>query len=108
MDFEDSDGDDSDDEMSDTFDSPEDNGGASPAPRHKPTPRVRTTRVEAPLPSQELARQPSSKGTDILEKISKTFDPEIQSRREADRVSAVFQSQQLILLQSQIDRKSVV
>jgi len=100
IDFED--GKNSDDEMSDAYDPPEDDNGASPAPRHQPVPRVRTTRVEAPLPSQESTRQPSSKGTDILEKISKTLDPEIQSRREADHASSMFQSQQLILLQSQI------
>ena len=100
----DSEGDDgdSDDEMSDSCDPPEDDDMASPAPRRKPAPRVRTTRVEAPLPSHESMRQSSSKGTDILEKISKTFDPEIQSRREADRASSMFQSHQLILLQSQI------
>ena len=101
MDLED-DADDSDDEMSDCYDPTEDDDGASPAPRHKPAPRVRTTRVEAPLPSQGSMRQASFKGTDILEKISKTLDPEIQSRREADRASSMFQSQQLILLQSQI------
>ena len=88
--------------MSYSYDAPEDDGRASPALDRKPTPRVRTTRVEALLPSQESTRQSSSKGTDILEKISKTFDPETQSRREADRASSMFQSHQLILLQSQI------
>lgn len=79
----------------------EDTEGDGPAHR-TPVPRVRTTRVEVPLPSQEPIRQASSRGTDILEKISKTFDPEVQSRREADRTSSMFQTQQLILLQSQI------
>lgn len=102
VDFEDGSGDCSDDEMSDSLGIPEDDDGGSPAPRRKPAPRVRTARIEVPLLSQELTRQPSSKGTDILEKISKTFDPEIQSRREADRASSMFQSQQFILLQSQI------
>jgi len=102
IDFEDGDGNNSDDEMSDAYDPPEDDNRASLALHHQPAPRVHTTRVEAPLPSQESMRQPSSKGTDILEKISKTLDPEIQSRREADRASLMFQSQQLILLQSQI------
>ena len=102
IDFEDGDSNDSDDEMSDTCDAPENNDGASPIPRRRPVPRVRTTRVEAPLPSQEPMRQASSKGADILEKISRSFDPEIQSRHEADRSSLMFQSQQLVLLQSQI------
>ena len=88
--------------MSDADDHPEDEDGANPASHYQPAPRVRTTRVEAPLPSQESMRQPSSKGADILEKISKTFDPELQSRREADRAASMFQSQQFILLQSQI------
>jgi len=88
--------------MSDACNTPENDDGASPTPRRQPAPRVRTTRVEAPLPTQESTRQASSKGADILEKISRTFDPEIQSRREADRASSMFQSQQLILLQSQI------
>ena len=92
----------SDEEMSDSFDPPEDDDRASPAPRHRPAPRVRTARIEAPLLSQESARQSSSKGADILEKISRTFDPEVQSRRDADRTSSMFQSQQLLLLQSQV------
>ena len=84
--------------MSDSYDTDRD----SPI-HHKPIPRqVRTTRIEAPLPSQESACQSSSKGTNLLEKISKTFDPEVQSHREADRASSMFQTQQLILLQSQI------
>ena len=91
-------GDVSDDEMSDSYDTDRD----SPT-RRKPIPqRVRTAHVEAPLLSQESTRQSSSKGTDILEKISKTLDPEVQFRREADRASSMFQTQQLILLQSQI------
>ena len=84
VDFKDDDADNSDDEMSDCYDPTEDDDGASPAPCHKPAPQVRTTRVEAPLPSQGSVRQASSKGTDILEKISKTLNPEIQSRCEAD------------------------
>ena len=91
-----------DDEMSNVFDHPEDDDEGGPAPSSKPAPRVRTTRIKSPLLSQEPTRQPSSKGTNILEKISQTFDPEVQSRREADRVSSMFQSHQLILLQSQI------
>ena len=92
------DSDTSNDKMSDSDDNPEDTDRDSPPP----APRVRTMRVEAPLLSQESARQPSSKGVDILEKISKTFDPEVQSRREADRASSMLQTQQLILFQSQI------
>lgn len=98
----DGDGADSDDEMSDSYDPPQDEDEAGPAPHRKLTPRVRTARIETPLPGQDGSRQSSSKGTDILEKISKTFDPEAQSRREADRASAMFQSHQLILLQTQI------
>lgn len=99
------DGDDSgcsDDEMSDSFDPLEDDDRASPAPCHRPVPRVRTARIEALLLSQESARQSSSKGADVLEKISRTFDPEVQSRREAEHASSMFQSQQLLLLQSQV------
>ena len=94
-------GDTSDDKMSDSDDNPEDTDEDSPI-HHAPTPHVRTTRVEAPLPSQEPARQSSSKGANILEKISKTLDPEVQFCRDADRASSMFQTQQLILLQSQI------
>jgi len=101
MEFKD-DGNNSDDEMSDSYDPTKDDGEVSPAPHHRPIPQVRTTRVEGSLPSQESVRQSSTKGTDLLEKISKTLDPEIQSRREADRASSMFQSHQLILLQSQI------
>ena len=101
-DVDDDDGSCSDDEMSDVFNPPEDDNRAGPVPRHQPIPRVRTTRAEASLPSQESVRQPSSKGADVLEKISRTFDPEVQSRREADRASSMFQSQQLLLLQSQV------
>ena len=103
VDFEDGNGlDNADDEMSDSYDPPEDHIKASPAPHSKPAPRVRTTRAKSPLLSQESIRQPSTKGTDILERISQTFDPETQSHREADRASSMFQSHQLILLQSQI------
>lgn len=102
IEVDDDEGDVSDDEMSDCYEHAEDTDGGSPAP-HVPIPRVRTSRVEAALlSSQESTRQSSSKGTDILEKISKMFDPEVQSRRDADRASSMFQTQQLILLQSQI------
>lgn len=87
-----------DDEMSDL---PEDVDIDGPTD-NKPTPRVRTVRVEPSLPSQGSARQSSSRGTDLLDKISRTLDPDVQSRREADRASSMFQTQQLILLQSQI------
>ncbi|KAF9782300.1 hypothetical protein BJ322DRAFT_1111171 [Thelephora terrestris] len=93
--------DNSDDNMSDSYDPPEDSD-EGPAPNSNPAPRVRTTRVKSPLLSQESTRQSSSKGTNVLEKISQSFDPEVQSRREADRASSMFQSHQLILLQSQI------
>ena len=93
--------DDSDDEMSDSYDFLKDTERDSPA-RDVPIPHVRITCVEAPLLSQESVRQSSSKGTDILEKISKTFDPEVQSCHDTDRASSMFQTQQLIMVQSQI------
>ena len=93
----------SDDELPDAFDHPEDTDRDSLPPAAKPALRVRTARIEpGPSSSQESTRQSSLKGTDILERISKTFDPEAQSRREADRASSLFQTQQLIMLQSQI------
>ena len=98
------DGDDSgclDDEMSDSFDPPEDDNRASPAPRHHPVPQVHTACIKTPLLSQESTHQPS-KGADVLEKISRTFDPELQSQCEAEQASSMFQSQQLLLLQSQV------
>lgn len=67
-----------------------------------PTPRVRTTRVSAPLPSHGPSRQPSAKAFDFLEKITKSLDPENQVRRDAERTSMIFQSQQLLLFQSQV------
>ena len=95
IDIEDDEGDDSDDEMSDAFDPIKDDDEAKLLPCHKPTPWVCTKCVETPLLSQESTCQAFSKGTDILDKISKTFDPEIQA-------SSMFQSHQLIVLQSQI------
>ena len=95
-------GDASDEEMSDFAEPHGDTDRDSPVPRPRPTPRVRAARIEAPLPSQDSTRQSSSRGADILDKISRTFDPDVQSRREADRASSMFQTQQLILLQSQI------
>ncbi|KAF9782440.1 hypothetical protein BJ322DRAFT_1111303 [Thelephora terrestris] len=88
--------------MSDSYDPPEDNIEATPAPHSKPTPRVRTRRLKSSLLSQESIYQPSTKGTDILERISQIFNPETQSRCEADHASSMFQSHQLILLQFQI------
>lgn len=87
--------------MSYSFDNPDDADQDS-STREKPTHRFRTTRAEPPLLSQGSSHQPSYRGTDILEKISKTFDPEVQSRRDADRASSMFQTQQFILFQSQI------
>lgn len=87
--------------MSGPWDHPEDADGDGPA-CDGPIPRFRTTRIEPPLLSQGSTRQSSYRGTDVLEKISKTFDPEVRSRRDADRASSMFQTQQLILLQSQI------
>lgn len=63
---------------------------------------VRTTRVEAPLPSHKATRQPPSKGLDFLDRITKSIDPDHQARRDSDRASTIFQAQQLLLLQSQI------
>ena len=77
--------------MSDVDDSPS-----------NPPLRVRTTCVEAPLPSHSSGRQPSAKAFDFLEKITKSLDPENQARRDAERTSMIFQSQQLFLFQSQV------
>ena len=66
-----------------------------------PSLRVRTTRVETPLPAHGSGRQSSSKAFDFLEKITKSLDPENQARRDAERTSMMFQSQQL-LFQSQV------
>ena len=63
---------------------------------------VRTVRIEAPLPSRNTARQSSSKGLDFLDRITKSIDPEQQAQRDSDRASTIFQAQQLLLLQSQI------
>lgn len=87
--------------MSDLSDAPEDTG-LGPSPRQKPSLQVRTTRIEAPLPSQASSRQSTSKGANILETISKSLDPDTQSRREADRAASMLQTQQLISYQSQI------
>ena len=64
--------------------------------------RVRTVRVEALLPSRNVARQSSSKGLDFLDRITKSINPEQQSQRDSDRSSTIFQAQQLLLFQSQI------
>ena len=88
--------------MSDSTDPCGDTDRDSPVPHLGPTPRVRAAHIEAPLLSQDSAHQSSSRGTDILGKILRTFDPDIQSCREADCASSMFQTQQLILLQSQI------
>lgn len=72
-----------------------------PAPIRRPkiTPCVRTTRKEsAPAPT----RQSSTRGFDFLDKIAQSLNPEHQAQRDAKRTSALFQSQQLILLQAQI------
>lgn len=95
-------GDASDEEMSDSADPHGDTDRDSPIPHPRPTPRVRAARIETPLSSQDSARQTSSRGAEILERISKTFDPDVQSHREADRASSMFQTQQLIFVQSQI------
>lgn len=74
---------------------------ADDSPSNPPL-HVRTTRVEAPLPSHSSGRQPSAKAFDFLEKITKSLDPENQARRDAERTSMIFQSQQLFLFQSQV------
>ena len=102
IEVDDNEGDISDDEMSDCYERAKETDGGSPV-LQVPVHRVRTSRVEAELlSSQESTHQSSSKGTDILEKISKMFDPEVQSRRDADRAASMFQTQQLILFQTQI------
>ena len=73
----------------------------TPAPvrRPKPTRRVRTVRTES---TPAAPRQSSSKGLNFLDKIAQSLDPDHQAQRDAQRTSALFQSQQLILLQGQI------
>lgn len=71
-------------------------------PAHRttqPTPRVRTTRK---TPSIAPARQPPARGSDLLDRIAHSLDPQHQAQRDTERTSALFQSQQLILLQGQI------
>ncbi|KAF9642068.1 hypothetical protein BDM02DRAFT_3193972 [Thelephora ganbajun] len=88
--------DDSDNEMSDGAD---DEAPFVPVHCPKPTPRVRTTRK---TPVAAPTRQPSTKGSDFLDRIAHSLDPEHQAQCDAERTSALFQSQQLILLQAQI------
>ncbi|KAF9790669.1 hypothetical protein BJ322DRAFT_990188, partial [Thelephora terrestris] len=64
--------------------------------------RVRTVRIEAPLPPRNVNCQSSSRGMDFLDKITKSIDPEQQIQRDSDRASTIFQAQQVLLLQSQI------
>jgi hypothetical protein len=71
-------------------------------PTDPPPCRVRTARVDPPLPSHSSTRQPPSKAFDFLEKITKSLDPENQVRRDAERTLMIFQSQQLLLFQSQV------
>lgn len=95
-DFQD-DGNDSDDEMSDGAD---DETLTIPTRcTTQPAPRVRTTRkASATAP----ARRPSARGSDLLDRIAHSLDPQHQAQRDTERTSALFQSQQLILLQGQM------
>ena len=85
----------SDDNMSDDADD------EAPASVHRPqpTPRVRTTRGKS---TSATTRQSSMKGLNFLDKIAQSLDPNHQAQRDAQRSSALFQSQQLILLQGQV------
>ena len=86
----------SDEDMSDNADN---EMMPTPVPRPKPTPCVRTTWKEsAPVP----ACQSSTRGFNFLDKIVQSLDPGHQAQRETERTSALFQLQQLILLQTQI------
>ena len=76
--------------MSNFFNPPESNNGASPVLHCQPAPGVHTTHVEASLPSQESIHQPSSKGAEVPKKISRTFDPEVELHCEADHASSMF------------------
>ena len=65
----------------------------------QPTPHVRTTRkTSTAIPT----RQPSARGSDLLDRIAHSLDPQHQAQCDTERTSALFQSQQLILLQGQI------
>lgn len=87
------------DSDNDIADFTDDDETSVPAHRPKPTLRVRTTRKEtAPAPS----RQPPTKGLDFLDRVAQSLNPEHQAQREIERTSSLFQSQQLILLHSQI------
>lgn len=48
------------------------------------------------------ARQPSTRGSDVLDRIAHSLDPQRQAQRDVEQSSTLFQSQQLILLQSRI------
>lgn len=86
----------SDDEMSDAAD---DEISTAPVQRaSQPAPHVRTTRK---TPATTSARQPPTRGSDLLDRIANSLDPQHQAQRDAERTSALFQSQQLILLQAQ-------
>ena len=65
----------------------------------QPAPRVRTARKTSTMVS---ARQPSTRGSDVIDRIAHSLDPQRQAQRNAEQSSTLFQSQQLILLQSQI------
>jgi hypothetical protein len=80
-------------------DGADDADGANDEVPAVPAPRVRTTRgTAAALP----ACQPSARGSNLLDRIADSLDPQHQVRHETERTSALFQSQQLIMLQGQI------
>ena len=76
--------------------------GTDPLPARTQHRRVRTVRMEAPLPSRNVAHQSSSRGLDFLDRITKSIDSEQQALRDSNRTSTIFQAQQTLLLQSQI------
>lgn len=80
-----------------------DGNRASAAPAARTTspsaPRVRTTRKPT---TATTARQPPARGSNLLDRIADSLDPRHQTQRETERTSTLFQSQQLILFQSQI------
>jgi hypothetical protein len=96
-----------DDEIADFKDNASDDGmfdagdKVLPPPVHhpKPTPCVQTTQKDSAV---ALARQSSSKGFDFLDRIAQLLNPKHQAQCDTEQMSALFQSQQLILLQGQI------
>ena len=77
----------------------------APAPAaSRPTPRVRTTKVDTPLPSRlssSNGRKPATRGLDLLTSMGEALNPQNLSQRESDRALMMYYQQQLLVLQNQ-------